>query len=56
MRAVHVLRLLPLVLLCLGAGGCVSPLTPEQESDWRWKQWNRDYRAPYPTDPGQTFR
>ena len=43
-----------LVMVALMAGGCITPLTWEQQSDWRWKQYNPEYRAPYPTDPGWT--
>ena len=31
--------------------GCVN-LDPARESDWRWKQYNHEYRPPYPEDPG----
>ncbi|MGE3310195.1 MAG: hypothetical protein AB7O66_09520 [Limisphaerales bacterium] len=37
-----------MLLLSMGAlflGGCASP---EQSSDWRWKQFNPDYRPPLP--------
>lgn len=33
---------------CLLLSGCMSP---SQESDWRWKQYNPEYRPPYPQDP-----
>ncbi|HEY9171851.1 MAG TPA: hypothetical protein VI136_06165 [Verrucomicrobiae bacterium] len=39
-------------VLAFVSGGCVTPLTLEQQSDWNWKQYNPDYRTPYPTDPG----
>ena len=35
--------------ICLAAcvvAGCAF----NQESDWRWKQWNPNYRLPYPQD------
>lgn len=38
-------RILALLLLALGAAGCG---TFEQQSDWRWKQYNPDYRPPLP--------
>lgn len=36
-----------LALLLLLLGGCASF---EQESDWRWKQQNPDYQAPWPQE------
>jgi hypothetical protein len=33
---------------CLLLSGCMSP---SQESDWRWKQYNPEYRPPYPSNP-----
>jgi hypothetical protein len=43
-----------LIIVIFGfmAGGCVNPLTPEQQSDWWWKQYNPEYRLPYPPDSG----
>jgi hypothetical protein len=32
---------------CLLLSGCMST---SQESDWRWKQYNPEYRPPYPSD------
>ena len=43
-----VFLLLLLVGLCLLTFGCITPLSPEQQSDWRWKQQNPEYRPPYP--------
>ena len=34
----------PLLLL-----GCLSAA---QQSDWRWQEYNPDYREPYPRNPG----
>ncbi len=46
MRWPLLLRLV-LISLSLLLTGCVSP---EQESDWRWQQFNPEYRPPYPRD------
>jgi len=44
-----------LVLLLVGVGlltsGCITPLSAEQESDWRWKQLNPEYRPLTPMHP-----
>ena len=42
------LFVLPVTLLT----GCISPVSWEQESDWRWKQYNPEYHPPWPPDPG----
>ena len=34
--------------VCLLLSGC---MTPSQESEWRWKQYNPDYHPPYPSNP-----
>ena len=44
MQALVLLGLLALLTLL---PACVSP---EQESDWRWKQMNPSYRPPYPQE------
>ncbi|MCB1128427.1 MAG: hypothetical protein KDM81_18170 [Verrucomicrobiae bacterium] len=31
-------------ITCLSLGGCV---VPENDSEWRWRQWNPDYRPPF---------
>ena len=38
-----------LLLLALAAllAGCLSP---QQESDWRWKQYNPEYQPLHPSD------
>ncbi len=36
--------LLGLIVLLAGTTGCINPASPEQMSDWRWKQWNPDYQ------------
>jgi len=33
---------------CLLLSGCMST---SQESDWRWQQYNPEYRLPYPPNP-----
>ncbi|HEY9175034.1 MAG TPA: hypothetical protein VI136_22320 [Verrucomicrobiae bacterium] len=45
-------RFAALILAAFITGGCITPLTLEQQSDWNWKQYSPEYRAPYPTDPG----
>ena len=40
-----------LFVVGMGAGLLLSGcMTPSQESDWRWQQYNPDYRPPYPQD------
>jgi hypothetical protein len=39
--------LLGMVALVVAATGCFSPVSPEQQSDWRWKKWNPNH----PMDP-----
>ena len=34
------------LLLNLFLAGCAW----QQESDWHWKQWNPDYKSPWPAD------
>ena len=50
-------KLLVLIVIGIGAGlllpGCMSP---SQESDWRWKQYNPEYRPPYPQENPNPFR
>ena len=41
-----------LLALALLTNGCFTPRTMEQESDWRWQQWNPEYRPLEPRDPG----
>jgi len=44
-----------LALLAFLLSGCTSM---EEQSDWRWKQQNPDYRLPWPQDkavPGIQF-
>ena len=41
-----------LFFVALFASGCITPLTMEQQSDWRWQQYNPDYRPLEPRDPG----
>ena len=36
--------------ICLLSSGCIG-LDPAHESDWHWKQFNPEYRSPYPEDP-----
>jgi hypothetical protein len=36
------------VAISIVLSGC---MTPSQESDWRWKQYNPGYRDPYPANP-----
>lgn len=31
-------RLLPLLILTASTSGCLTPLSFEQNSDWRWRQ------------------
>jgi len=50
-RTASAILLLMGVGFCLLVPGCITPLTPEQESDWRWQQRNPEYRLPYPTPP-----
>jgi hypothetical protein len=38
------LRLCLLILAATLVTGCFNPARPEQMSDWRWKQWQPDYR------------
>jgi hypothetical protein len=52
MRALALATKLLLVVLLLGANGCIVPVTPEQQSEWRWKQWNPEYRPLHPPGPG----
>jgi hypothetical protein len=52
MQAIPLAAKLLLIVIALLASGCVTPLTFEQESDWRWKQYNPEYRSPWPPDPG----
>ena len=33
-----------MVAFLAGTTGCINPVPQEQMSDWRWKQWNPDYR------------
>ena len=44
-------KTLSLFVIAMGTSlllsGCVST---GQESDWRWKQYNPEYRPPYPSD------
>ena len=45
-----------LSLFVMGMGACLllsGCMTPSQESEWRWKQFNPEYHPPYPsnTDP-----
>ncbi len=48
-----ILRLcVALGVLAFITGGCITPLTLEQQSDWNWRQYNPEYRPPWPTDPG----
>lgn len=41
--------LLGMIALLAGTTGCINPVSPEQMSDWRWKQWNPDYQPKQPT-------
>ena len=52
MRALALATKLLLLVLILGANGCIVPVTPEQQSEWRWKQWNPEYRSLHPPGPG----
>jgi hypothetical protein len=42
------LLFLLMLLSLLAVAGCSF----QQESDWRWKQWNPNYRPPYPEEEG----
>jgi hypothetical protein len=42
---------LAVALLALLTGGCLAP-SFEQQSDWKWQQYNPNYRPPYPVDRG----
>jgi hypothetical protein len=42
------LLLLVMLLSLIAVTGCSF----QQESDWRWKQWNPNYRPPYPVEEG----
>ncbi len=50
------LGFLLLIGLALVTGGCIVPLTTEQQSNWRWQQYNPEYRPLEPRDPGVGFR
>ncbi len=41
-------RLFEVMGIFLLLAGC---LNPGQKSDWQWKQFNPEYRQPYPEDP-----
>ena len=51
-QCVRIVRmfLLPVVAVSLLLTGCINPVSPTDMSDWRWRQWNPDYRSPYPSE------
>jgi len=51
-------KIIRAILLCVfvvAASTFLTGCTTTQESDWRWKQFNPDYRPPYPPDPRPPF-
>ena len=42
--------LLAALAMSLLLTGCINPVSPTEMSDWRWRQWNPDYRSPYPSE------
>lgn len=42
-----------LIFVLAVTGALLAGCAPwPQESDWQWRQWNPDYRLPYPGDQG----
>jgi hypothetical protein len=44
----QLLQLVGMIALLAGLTGCINPVSPEQMSDWRWKQWDPNYQADPP--------
>ena len=49
-------RLLLLLLLAANTSGCLTPLSFEQDSDWRWRQAVPGYRPINSKDPDRRDR
>ena len=45
-----------LLLLAANTSGCLTPLTFEQNSDWRWRQAAPGHRPINPSDPDRRDR
>lgn len=45
-----------LLFLVAGTNGCLTPLSFEQDSDWRWRRSVPEYRPINPRDPDRRDR
>jgi len=50
MKNIRVVFLMAAMFMLSLLTGCVSPLNPEAESDWRWQQMNPGWKPTVPAD------